>query len=73
MKNYGRMHRAETMYAIIYPYRDALKQDCPKKNSAHPYGESLDKPMARLAGTIEGNPVQQKAKIKEHEWTNLNA
>ena len=31
MKRYGRMHRAETMYAIIYPYRDALKQDCQKK------------------------------------------
>ena len=31
MKNYGRMHRAETMYVTIYPYRDALKQDCPKK------------------------------------------
>lgn len=31
MKNKGRQHRAETMFARIYPYRDAMKQDCPQK------------------------------------------
>lgn len=31
MKRYGRMHMAETLYTIIYPFRNAVKQDCPKK------------------------------------------
>lgn len=39
MKNKGRQHRAETMYARIYPYRDAMKQDCPPQNPAHFSGE----------------------------------
>lgn len=31
MKNFGRMHRAETMYCMLYPYRHSLKQDVPAK------------------------------------------
>lgn len=29
MKNPSRIHRAETMWCRIAPYRNALKQDCP--------------------------------------------
>ena len=31
MKNFGRMHRAETMYCMLYPYRHSLKEDVPEK------------------------------------------
>ena len=31
MKNFGRMHRAETMYCMLYPYRHWLKEDVPAK------------------------------------------
>lgn len=31
MTNPSRINRAMTMYAKIYPYRDAIKQDCPPK------------------------------------------
>ena len=31
MKNYGRMHRAETMYCMLLPYKDAMKEDVPAK------------------------------------------
>lgn len=26
MKNYGRMHRAETMYCMLLPYKDSMKE-----------------------------------------------
>jgi hypothetical protein len=29
--NKGRQHRAETMYAIIYPFRNKITRDCPPR------------------------------------------
>lgn len=29
--NKGRQHRAETMYAKIYPFRNSLMRDCPQR------------------------------------------
>ena len=63
MKNYGRMHRAETMYCILLPYKDAMKEDVPAKIRLMLAVNKWINPW-HFDGFVEGDSVQKASKNK---------
>ena len=65
MKNYGRMHRAETMYCMLLPYKDAMKEDVPAKIRLMLAVNKWTNPWHALTELSKEIPFKRRQKIKE--------
>ena len=65
MKNYGRMHRAETMYCMLLPYKDSMKEDVPAKIRLMLAVNKWINPWHALTELSKQIPFKRRQKIKE--------
>ncbi len=64
MKNYGRMHRAETMYCMLLPYRHSLKEYVPAKIRLMLAVNKWIKPWHALQELEKEIPFKRRQKLK---------
>ena len=65
MKNYERMHRAETMYCMLLPYKDSMKEDVPAKIRLMLAVNKWINPWHALTELSKEIPFKRRQKIKE--------
>lgn len=65
MNNPSMVHRAETMWCTMYPYRNARKEECPAKVQLILMVNRLINPWNALQDLEKVIPFKRRQKLKE--------